>query len=81
MRYSRSSRSVQKDQGTAVQGGTETKVANPMPRAQAQTKGVEEKAYRNRLMQGWDSKRIGKMMDKICFVVLVRSRDGGIDQR
>lgn len=49
VRYSHSSRIVQKDQGTAVQGGTETKAANPVPRAQAQTGDMEGKVHRNTL--------------------------------
>lgn len=52
VRYSHSSRIVQKDQGTAVQGGTETKAANPVPRAQAQTGHTEGKVHRNILTRG-----------------------------
>lgn len=52
VRYSHSSRVVQKDQGTAVQGGTETKAANPVPRAQAQTGDTEGKVHRNTLTRG-----------------------------
>lgn len=48
-----SSHCVQKDQGTAVQGGAGTKAANPVPRAQAQTRNMEGKVHRNRLTQGW----------------------------
>lgn len=52
VRYSHSSRIVQKVQGTAVQGGTETKAANPVPRAQAQTGDMEGKVHRNTLTWG-----------------------------
>lgn len=53
VRCSHSSRSVQKDQGTAVQGGKETKAANPVPRARTQTGDKEGKVHRNRLTQPW----------------------------
>lgn len=58
VRYSHSNRVVQKDQGTAVQGGIETKAANPVPRAQ--TGDVEGKVHRNTLTRGRAPKFYGE---------------------